>query len=134
MPVRHSRHGMVTAPFHSAPRIFYSLLSHSLPLYREKSFPFVQVDRKRGDDRRYPCCISLPGLSPRNIAKRTARVCVSISVGREMALCRSWIDSAVICVTMDYSLFHSLSIWIHFYWLPFDERLRAMEGSLQFNL
>lgn len=70
---------------------------------RGKSFSTVQVNRVRRRGRRYPCASSLK-LFPRNIVKRTAPVYVPISAGRKAALCRSWIDFAVICARTDYSL------------------------------
>lgn len=99
---------MVTALFYSAPRIFYFLLPPPSFLPR-KIFP-ARVNRER---RRAAADIRVSSLKlfPGNIAKRTAPVYVPISAGRKTALCRSWIDFAVICATTDYSLpfpFHFL--------------------------
>lgn len=106
---------------HSSTRHLAFSISFSRILFlstEENLFPLCELIGREGttaDIRAGYCC---QAFFPRNIAKRAAIVCVSISAKRKMALCRSWIDFAVICVTMDYSLFHFPSIWTHFCRLP----------------
>lgn len=90
---------------HSSTRCLAFSISSCRPLlsYCEKSFPFAQVKRVRRRGRRYPRASSLK-LFPGNIVEKNGSRFTSRYRPGVRRLCRSWIDSAVICATTDYSL------------------------------